>query len=122
MLERLDKLYKGHISIAVLGELFFILLDNVNKGKIDFRVLEEINEKYIKKAKTIEIKPTTLKLAHDISENFRVEPFDALHIATAIDNKISIFFTIDEKIFENEKLTEYSKKEGTTIKLIKILN
>jgi len=108
---RLNYIYKGIISISVLGEFTERCL---SKDSIDTLKGFDFLDGFIKDKEIEIIYPDnkTIEIFQQIKEiDPRIEFMDAMHIACAKSNGIKVFVTIDKPLIENQKLREYLKIE-----------
>ncbi|NCN39157.1 MAG: hypothetical protein COY38_01875 [Candidatus Aenigmarchaeota archaeon CG_4_10_14_0_8_um_filter_37_24] len=108
-LTRINKIYRGVISIPVLGEYMETALEKEYTDSLD--VFEFLFE-FVKTAKVriISVKSSTLEIFHEIENiDSKIEFMDGLHLACAIENNIKTFVTIDHDLLGNQKIEEEFK-------------
>ncbi|MBI4014993.1 MAG: type II toxin-antitoxin system VapC family toxin [Candidatus Aenigmarchaeota archaeon] len=105
-LNRVVHNYRGFLPVSVVGEIFMILDEKIEKEGdkelffsffntlIRRRKIEFIGSGFEDYRKTQEIK--------DVS--YDAEPLDTLHLAIAITNKANVFVTLDEKLIHNQAI------------------
>ncbi len=109
--------FKPVISLSVLGELSLVLKDkkflqkdlSERKEKMDQTLKPFFNE-----CEKVGLKKETIKLCSKILTEIdeRLEPLDALHIATAIIEKCNTFIFIDQGLKNNERIRKFVKDNG----------
>ena len=115
-LQTFSKLYQPTISLGILGELQLILLKKEAEGKLLISqrdiMLTEL-DRFFNRCIKIGLTRDTIQLTNEIlSQDPRLEPLDALHIATAISEGCKTFIFIDYHLKENVWLHSYIKSKG----------
>jgi len=87
---------EGYISTQVLAELFYVLH---YKKKIDLKTCKMLVEafKISKNWKILEIRKETINKAIEIKEKYNILFWDALIVATMLENNIKKILTLDEE-------------------------
>ncbi len=94
--------YRGRISLSALGEFLLIVLrDYVSvERELTIRKLYDLLGK--RKITFLTPTKTTFNIATKVMElDFRIEPTDALHYATAVQENAKSFVTLDKILLEN---------------------
>ena len=106
-LKRVPKIYKGNISLLVLGELYLSLLENIPDNIKRTGAFQDINGLI----ETLNLKYVTLELPHYISciekikkVDSRLDITDTKILAEALGCESSQFITVDNKILKSQKL------------------
>ncbi len=105
------------ISLSVLGELSLVLKDKKSLQK-DLRErkekMDQTLDPFFNECEKVGLKKETINLCSKILTEIddRLEPLDALHIATAIIEKCNTFIFIDQGLKDNEKIKKFIKEEG----------
>lgn len=96
------------ISLSVLGELSLILNTKyllTEDIKLKREKSESILREFYSKCEFVGVSRETIKLTYEIiSRDERLEPLDALHIASAIKEGCNTFVFIDEELKQNKIL------------------
>ncbi len=91
--------YHAAVSFSVLSELFLKLIKTISEDdKISFFLWFA---RFVKR-KEVKLYPSNFSTYSRIenlrTSNFRLDPLDALHLATALENGATTFVTIDTKL------------------------
>ncbi|MDO5836342.1 MAG: PIN domain-containing protein [Methanobacterium sp.] len=108
-LKRIPPIYKGNISLLVLGELYLSLLDNINDNisrtgafQNISGVIDHLNLEFV----TLEIPHYNHCIGKIKKADSRLEITDTKLLAGALGSECTAFITIDEKILESRKISE----------------
>jgi predicted nucleic acid-binding protein len=105
-LNRVGYNYRGFLPVSVIGEIFMILNERIDKES-DRELFFSFFDKLIRKREMefigsdFEVYKKTQELK-DV--NYDTEPLDALHLAIAIAEKANVFVTLDEKLIHNQAI------------------
>ncbi len=105
-LNRVGYKYRGFLPVSVTGEVFMIVNGRVDK-ELDRELFFAFFDKLIRKRK-IEFIGADFEVYGKVQEirdiHYKIEPLDALHLATAITHKANVFVTLDRKLLHNQKI------------------
>lgn len=111
-LKRVPLIYRGNISLLVLGELYLSLLDNINDNIKRTGAFQNINGII----DHLDLGIVTLKIPQYISciemikkADSRLELTDTKLLAEALGSDCTAFVTIDEKILDSKKINDLIK-------------
>lgn len=110
----------GFISILAYGELHKALLKIENEWERDLSI-QNVNYKF--KKKEIDFRSPNfeaMKIALELQElDYKLEPADALHIATAIVDGADRFVTLEEKK-HLDRVQNYCNEKGLVITFLEV--
>jgi hypothetical protein len=111
-LKRVPKIYKGNISLLVLGELYLSLFQNINDNIKRTGAFQNINGVI----DHLNLGFVTLKLPYYLSciekikkADFRLGITDSKLLAEALGDDCNAFITIDEQILKSSKINDLIK-------------
>lgn len=111
-LNRIPKIYKGNISLLVLGELYLSLLEGLSDNIKRTGAFQDINGII----ETLDFKYVTLNLSQYVycierikKADSRIDITDTKILAEALCSNSSYFITVDRKILESKKLNTLIK-------------
>ena len=109
--------FKPVVSLSILGELSLVLKDKMFLLKdLNERIgqMDQTLESFFETCEKVGLKKETINLCSKILTEVdnRLEPLDALHIATAIVEGCKTFIFIDECLKNNEKIRKFAKEQG----------
>jgi|SRR3989344_3592596 len=92
---------EGYVTNQILGELFYVLTQNMKKP-LDDEYAKKIVDSFISSDnwKKINYNHNTLKKAMVYVRDYRIHFWDALIASTMIDNNILVIYTENEKDFK----------------------
>jgi hypothetical protein len=111
-LKRIPQIYKGTISLLVLGELYLSLLENMSDNIKRTGAFQDVNGLI----ENLDLELVTLKLPYYIcciekikKVDSRLDITDTKLLAEALGSGCSAFITVDNKILESMKLNKLIK-------------
>ena len=111
-IKRVPQIYKGNISLLVLGELYLSLLENIDDNIYRTGAFQDINGLI----ENLNLEFVTLKLPYYLKcietikrADSRLEITDSKLLAEALGSKSVAFITIDQKILESRKINDLIK-------------
>lgn len=111
-IRRIPGIYKGKISILVLGELHLSLLDGISDNIKRTAAFQDINANI----ESLKLSYVTLKLSDYIkcirkiqNADSRIDITDTKLLAEALCGDCSLFITVDNKILDSTKINELIK-------------
>ena len=98
-LNKISVNYRAAVSFSVLSELFFKLIRTIGN---DYRIKLLLWFTRFIENKDVQLLPSNFSVYSRIENlretNFRLDPIDALHLATALENNADVFVTLDTKL------------------------
>lgn len=111
--------YTSITSIGVIGETGLLinekitLIKEIEKNR---KIAEETISNFFGKCKRVGLTKETIQLCNEIlSMDSRINPLDALHIATAISEKCRNFLFIDYELARSSVLNKFAKDHGLNL-------
>lgn len=111
-IKRVPKIYKGNISILVLGELYLSLLNNITDNlelTSTFQMINSIIQLLDFQCITLEVPHYQCCISRIIKTDSRLDITDTKLLAEALGSKSNAFITVDNKILESKKLNTLIK-------------
>jgi predicted nucleic acid-binding protein len=113
-LKRVSKIYSGSTSLLALGELYLILLENINdssdRANAFYNVnsfIEHLNLKYV----TLKIPEYIQSINKVHKTDHRLDITDLKLLSEALGSNADAFITIDKKILKSSKMNKLLKIE-----------
>lgn len=105
-LNRIGYKYLGCVSTSVAGEIFMILeKENIPTRELMFEFLDRTIVR-----RKISFAPADFKTFELINlikvVNYKLDPLDAEHLATAVSKSADVFITLDGELLENKRLED----------------
>ncbi|AUB59794.1 hypothetical protein BK009_03345 [Methanobacterium subterraneum] len=108
-IKRVPKIYKGNISILVLGELYLSLLNNITDNleltstfQMINNIIQQLDFQYV----TLEVLHYQCCISEIRKIDSRLDITDTKLLAEALGSDSAAFITIDQKILKSKNLNE----------------
>lgn len=106
------------VSISVMGEMNLIILEKLSpilkEGKEE--IMNNIIKRFFNKCEKVGLTKRTLEVTNNLlSLDERLEPLDAIHIATAISEGCTNFVFIDYALKDNTVVRKFAKENGLNL-------
>ena len=118
-LYNIDRKYKVIVSSLTYGEISMALMKTIKEDKNREMAFHKLND-ILKWLDLCSPQFEDFELALELRRiHYKIEPADALHLATAMNNNVQNFITLGERgLADNEIVKKFCKERGIKIEAI----